>query len=41
VVGLLANRFGLGSAFFLQAAAFFAAALLALALPETRGKELE
>ena len=41
VVGLLANRFGLGSAFFLQAAAFLAAALLALALPETRGKELE
>ena len=40
VVGLLANRFGLGSAFFLQAAAFFAAALLALALPETKGKEL-
>ena len=27
VVGLLAKRFGLGSAFFLQAAAFFAAAL--------------
>ena len=41
VVGLLANRFGLGSAFFLQAAAFLAAALIALALPETRGKELE
>src|SRR5712691_1925930 len=35
-VGLLADRFGLGSAFFLQAAAFFAAALLALALPETK-----
>jgi MFS family permease len=41
VVGLLANRFGLGSAFFLQAAAFLAAALLALALPETKGKRLE
>jgi MFS family permease len=40
-VGLLANRFGLGSAFFMQAAAFFVAALLALALPETKGKELE
>jgi MFS family permease len=40
IVGLLANRFGLGSAFFLQAAAFFAAALLALALPETKGKAL-
>jgi len=41
VVGLLANRFGLGSAFFLQAAAFLAAALIALALPETRGRPLE
>jgi MFS family permease len=41
VVGALANTYGLGSAFFLQAAAFFAAALLALALPETRGKVLE
>jgi len=41
VVGLLANRFGLGSAFFLQAAAFLAAALLARALPETKGKRLE
>jgi len=40
-VGLLATRFGLGSAFFLQAAAFLAAALLALALPETRGRELD
>ena len=41
VVGLLAARFGLGSAFFLQAAAFFVAALLALTLPETRGRQLE
>ena len=41
VVGALANTYGLGSAFFLQAAAFFLAALLALALPETRGKVLE
>ncbi len=40
-VGALANRFGLGSAFFLQAGAFFVAALLALALPETKGKALE
>jgi len=40
-VGLLADRFGLGSAFFLQAAAFFAAALLALALPETKGRRLD
>jgi MFS family permease len=41
VVGTLASHYGLGSAFFLQAAAFCAAALLALALPETRGKTLE
>jgi MFS family permease len=41
VVGALATTYGLGSAFFLQAAAFFAAAVLALALPETRGKVLE
>jgi MFS family permease len=41
VVGALAARFGLGSAFFLQAGAFLAAALLALALPETRGKRLD
>jgi predicted MFS family arabinose efflux permease len=41
VVGLLANTYGMGSAFFLQAAAFLVAALLALALPETKGKALE
>jgi len=41
VDGLLADRFGLGSAFFLQAAAIFAAALLALALPETKGRRLD
>jgi MFS family permease len=41
VVGALASRFGLGSAFFLQAGAFFVAALLALALPETKGRALE
>jgi len=39
-VGALAIRFGIGPAFFLQAGAFFLAALLALALPETRGQEL-
>jgi MFS family permease len=39
-VGWIATRHGLGSAFFLQAAAFFLAALLALALPETKGREL-
>ena len=41
VVGILADRFGLGSAFFLQAGAFLAAALLALALPETKGRRLD
>ncbi len=41
VVGALAMRFGLGLAFFLQAAAFFVAALLALALPETKGVSLD
>lgn len=40
-VGALAVHVGLGAAFFLQAAAFFVAALLALALPETKGKQLE
>jgi MFS family permease len=41
IVGALADRSGLGSAFFLLAFAFFLAALLALALPETRGKVLD
>lgn len=41
VVGALATRYSLGSAFFLLAFAFFLAALLALALPETKGKALE
>jgi MFS family permease len=40
-VGALAQRFGIGPAFFLQAAAFLAAALLSLALPETRGQKLD
>jgi hypothetical protein len=39
-VGALAIKYGIGPAFFLQAAAFFFAALLSLALPETRGQEL-
>ena len=39
-VGALAIKYGIGSAFFLQAAAFLFAALLSLALPETRGQEL-
>jgi MFS family permease len=41
VVGTLAARYGLGAAFLLQAGAFLAAALVALALPETRGKALD
>jgi len=40
-VGALALHVGLGAAFFLQAAAFFVAALLALLLPETKGKQLD
>ena len=39
-VGALALHFGIGPAFFMQAAAFLLAALLALTLPETRGREL-
>jgi MFS family permease len=41
VVGAVADRHGLGSAFFMLAFAFFLAALLALALPETKGKVLD
>jgi MFS family permease len=41
VVGALAARYGLGVAFVVQAGAFLAAALLAAALPETRGKTLD
>src|SRR6202521_4074589 len=39
-VGALALHYGIGPSFFLQAAAFFVAALLALMLPETRGRGL-
>ena len=39
-VGALALKFGIGPAFFLQAGAFFVAAILALMLPETRGRQL-
>jgi MFS family permease len=39
-IGALALRHGIGSAFFLSAGAFLMAALLALALPETRGRQL-
>jgi MFS family permease len=40
-VGTLAIRIGLGRAFFVLGAAFLIAALLTLALPETRGRQLE
>ncbi len=40
-IGALAERAGLGPTFLLQGAAFLAAALLAFALPETKGKQLE
>jgi len=39
-VGAIATRFGFLPGFFLLAGAFFTAALLALLLPETRGREL-
>ena len=39
-VGALAIKYGIGPAFFLQAAAFLVAAILSLALPETRGQKL-
>jgi MFS family permease len=41
VVGGLAERFGFRAAFLVLSLAFFLAALLALTLPETRGKRLE
>ncbi len=40
LIGLLARHFGLGPSFFLLGGAFFIAALLALALPETKGTAL-
>ena len=39
-VGALAVPYGIGPAFVLQALAYFAAALLSLLLPETRGQQL-
>lgn len=39
-VGALALRYGIGPAFVLQAVAYLIAALLSLALPETRGQQL-
>jgi len=41
VIGMLAARFGLGPAFLLQSLVFLLAAMLALALPETKGKQLD
>jgi MFS family permease len=40
-VGALAGRWGLGPAFFILAGAFLLAALMSLALPETRGQKLD
>lgn len=40
VIGLLAAKHGLGSAFIVLSGAFLLAALLVVALPETRGKSL-
>ncbi len=41
LVGKIADQYGFKPAFYLVAGAFFVAAMLALALPETRGKRLE
>lgn len=40
-IGALGQRHGIGPAFTLLAAAFFAAAMLALTIPETKGKTLD
>src|SRR5215471_19224578 len=40
-VGAMAARYGIGKAFFVEAGAFLAAALLSLLLPETRGQKLD
>jgi len=40
-VGAIATRYSFNAAFYLLAAAFFVSAVLALALPETKGKRLE
>ena len=40
-IGALSLRFGLGRSFLVLGAAFFIAAMLATALPETKGKQLE
>lgn len=41
VVGAVAKEYSFFAAFLMLAAAFLAAALLALALPETKGKVLD
>ena len=41
LVGAIADRYGFQAGFYLVAGAFFIAALLALALAETRGKQLD
>jgi len=41
LVGMLGSRHGLGSAFLLTSASFVLAGVVALFLPETRGRELE
>ncbi len=41
IVGALGSRWGLGSAFLLTSASFVLAGMVALWLPETRGRELE
>jgi MFS family permease len=41
VVGWVADRFGFQPAFLVLAGVFFLASVLALALPETKGKHLE
>jgi MFS family permease len=40
-IALLSKQYGIGRSFLVLAAAFLVAALLALALPETKGKQLE
>jgi len=40
-IGALAKTYGLSIAFYLTAASFLFSALVAFALPETKGKKLE
>jgi len=41
IVGAIGGRYGLGTAFLITSGSFLAAGLIALLLPETRGRELE